>query len=44
MLQAELGVSENIVRYVRRTDAKANTESPETPAQKAFVRAWAVGQ
>jgi hypothetical protein len=34
----------NMVRYLRRTDAKANTESPETPAQKAFVRAWAVGQ
>jgi hypothetical protein len=34
----------NTVRYLRRTDAKANTEPPETPVQKAFVRAWAVGE
>ena len=34
----------NMIRWLRRTDAKAHTESPETPAQKDFVRAWSVGQ
>lgn len=34
----------NMVKYLRRTDAKADTESPETEAQKEFVREWAVGQ
>lgn len=34
----------NMIRYLRRTDAKAHTEAPETPAQKAFVRSWSVGQ
>lgn len=33
-----------MVRYLRRTDAKAHTESPETPEQKQFVRGWRVGQ
>ena len=33
-----------MVRYLRRTDAKANTESPETEAQKEFVRRWRVEQ
>jgi len=33
-----------LVRYLRRTDAKAHTESPETEAQKEFVRRWTVGQ
>jgi hypothetical protein len=44
MVQAERGISENMVRYLRRTVAKADSESPESDAQKAFVRAWAVGQ
>lgn len=34
----------NMVKYLRRTDAKADNESPETEAQKEFVREWAVGQ
>jgi hypothetical protein len=34
----------NMIRWLRRTDAKAHTEAPETPAQKAFVRSWSVGQ
>ena len=33
-----------MVRYLRRTDAKAHTESPETDAQKGFVRRWPLGQ
>lgn len=33
-----------MIRYLRRTDPKADAESPETDAQKAFVRAWSVGQ
>ncbi len=33
-----------MVRYLRRTDAKAHTESPETTVQKQFVRDWRVGQ
>ena len=33
-----------MVRYLRRTDGKAHTESPETDAQKGFVRRWSVGQ
>ncbi len=33
-----------LVRYLRRTDAKAHTESPETDEQKHFVRAWGIGQ
>ena len=32
-----------MVRYLRRTDAKAHTESPETAEQKEFVRRWRVG-
>jgi protein-tyrosine phosphatase len=34
----------NMIRYLRRTDAKADTEAPETAAQKEFVRSWLVGQ
>jgi hypothetical protein len=33
-----------MVRYLRRTDAKAHTESPETANQKEFVRRWPLGQ
>ena len=33
-----------LVRYLRRTDLKAHTESPETAEQKEFVRRWAVGR
>jgi len=33
-----------MVKYLRRTDAKAHTESPETEAQKDFVRQWQVKQ
>jgi hypothetical protein len=33
-----------LVRYLRRTDAKAHTESPETDEQKQFVRRWQGGQ
>lgn len=33
-----------LVRYLRRTDAKSHTESPETDEQKQFVRGWHVGQ
>ena len=33
-----------MVRYLRRTDGKANAESPETAEQKEFVRRWHVGQ
>jgi len=33
-----------LVRYLRRTDAKAGTEAPETPEQKAFVRRWKPGE
>jgi hypothetical protein len=33
-----------MVRYLRRTDAKSHTESPETDVQKEFVRRWSVGQ
>jgi len=33
-----------LIRYLRRTDAKAQAEAPETPAQKQFVRDWSVGQ
>jgi protein tyrosine/serine phosphatase len=34
----------NMIRYLRRTDAKAETEAPETQDQKDFVRRWAVGK
>lgn len=34
----------DVIRYLRRTDEKAHTESPETSEQKAFVRAWGAGQ
>ncbi len=34
----------SLIRYLRRTDAKAQAEAPETPAQKQFVRDWSVGQ
>ena len=33
-----------MVKYLRRTDAKADTEAPETAAQKDFVRRWKAGQ
>jgi protein-tyrosine phosphatase len=33
-----------MIRYLRRTDAKADTEAPETLAQKEFVRTWPIGQ
>jgi len=33
-----------LIRYLRRTDAKAQAEAPETADQKEFVRRWAVGQ
>lgn len=33
-----------MIRYLRRTDAKADTEAPETLAQKEFVRNWSIGQ
>lgn len=33
-----------LVRYLRRTDAKAHTESPETDEQKQFVRRWQAGR
>lgn len=34
----------SMVRYLRRTDAKADTESPETAAQKDFVRQWGISE
>jgi protein-tyrosine phosphatase len=34
----------NMVKYLRRTDAKAEAEAPETPTQKDFVRRWNSGQ
>ena len=33
-----------LIRYLRRTDAKAQAEAPETADQKEFVRRWHVGQ
>jgi hypothetical protein len=33
-----------MIRYLRRTDAKAHTEAPETAAQKAFVVDWPSGR
>ncbi len=33
-----------MIRYLRRTDAKANAEAPETSAQKEFVRNWLIGE
>jgi hypothetical protein len=33
-----------MIRYLRRTDAKADTEAPETEAQKAFVVDWPRGR
>ena len=33
----------DFVQYLRRTDAKSDTLSPETPAQCQFVREWPVG-
>lgn len=33
-----------LIRYLRRTDAKAQAEAPETAEQKEFVRGWRVGQ
>jgi protein-tyrosine phosphatase len=33
-----------MIRYLRRTDAKADTEAPETLAQLEFVRTWIGGQ
>lgn len=33
-----------MVKYLRRTDGKAHTESPETAEQKEFVRRWGTGQ
>lgn len=32
-----------MIRYLRRTDAKAQAEAPETAEQKEFVRRWQVG-
>jgi protein-tyrosine phosphatase len=32
-----------MLRYLRRTDARAEAESPETTAQKDFVRRWRAG-
>lgn len=33
-----------MIRYLRRTDAKADAEAPETAVQKEFVRTWSIGQ
>lgn len=33
-----------MIRYLRRTDAKAHTEAPETAAQKQFVVDWPIGR
>ena len=33
-----------MIRYLRRTDGKAEAEAPETPVQKDFVRGWPVGR
>ncbi len=33
-----------MIRYLRRTDAKAHTEAPETAAQKQFVVDWPRGR
>ncbi|MBS0260650.1 MAG: dual specificity protein phosphatase family protein [Planctomycetes bacterium] len=33
-----------MIRYLRRTDAKADAEAPETHVQKEFVRRWGFGQ
>ena len=33
-----------MIRYLRRTDAKAETEAPETDAQKRFVVDWQTGE
>jgi len=33
-----------MIRYLRRTDAKAEAEAPETAEQKDFVLRWPVGQ
>lgn len=33
-----------MIRYLRRTDAKAQAEAPETAEQKEFVRRWQVGK
>lgn len=32
-----------MIRYLRRTDAKASTDAPETEIQKQFIRAWQIG-
>ena len=34
----------DFVQHLRRTDAKIDTLSPETPAQCQFVRQWPLGQ
>jgi hypothetical protein len=34
----------DFVQHLRRTDAKSDTRSPETPAQCQFVREWPIGQ
>ena len=34
----------DFVQHLRRTDAKADTKSPETPAQCQFVREWPAGK
>lgn len=34
----------HMIRYLRRTDAKAHTEAPETEAQREFVVDWRAGQ
>lgn len=33
-----------MIRYLRRTEGKAETEAPETAAQKQFVRDWPPGR
>lgn len=33
----------DFVQYLRRTDAKANTASPETPQQRLMVKQWPLG-
>ena len=34
----------SMIRYLRRTDAKADSAAPESRAQKDFVRNWKIGQ